>query len=75
MKYSNAYEWWQGEHKEVLSWTISDDGEITIGKIFEAMLRHPGCKLAIVEPEFNLCREVIGKYRHNNGHKTVKTLM
>lgn len=61
-KYATSYDYWHGEKKEMLSWVLDDEGEITIGAVVDALHRHPGCNLAITEPEFNLCREVIPRH-------------
>ena len=36
-KYATAYEWWLGEHKEMLSWVLDDETQITIGDILETL--------------------------------------
>ena len=60
-KYATNYEYWQNEKKEMLPWVLDNKGKIAIGDVVEALNRHPGCYLAIVEPEFNLFIERIGE--------------
>lgn len=63
-KYGSNYEYWYGEHKEMLDWVLDNEGKITIGAVIDALARHPGCNLDITEPEFNLCREVIPRHTY-----------
>jgi len=60
-KYASNYDWWLGEHKDMLSWVVDEEGKVTLGDIIEALRGKPGCLLAIVEPEFRLCVEIIRK--------------